>query len=107
MKVFKSGPNKICGRQPLKSLKGYGLHKVDFTLSILEYFVSYFVSDALPALIRAKSIVNFQHCVKGVRLWSYSGPHFSAFSRIQSECEKMRTRITPNTGTSPSADQTF
>ena len=26
-KVFKSGPSKICGRQPLKSLKGYGLLK--------------------------------------------------------------------------------
>ena len=24
-KVFKSGPSKICGRQPLKNLKGYGL----------------------------------------------------------------------------------
>ena len=26
-KVFKSKPNKICGRQPLKNLKGYGLLK--------------------------------------------------------------------------------
>ena len=26
-KVFKSGPNKICGRQSLKNLKGYGLLK--------------------------------------------------------------------------------
>ena len=25
--VFKSGPSKICGRQPLKNLKGYGLLK--------------------------------------------------------------------------------
>ena len=24
-KVFKSGPSKTCGRQPLKNLKGYGL----------------------------------------------------------------------------------
>ena len=24
-KLFKSGPNKICGRQPLENLKGYGL----------------------------------------------------------------------------------
>ena len=24
-KVFKNGPSKICGRQPLKNLKGYGL----------------------------------------------------------------------------------
>ena len=23
-KVFKNGPSKICGRQPLKKLKGYG-----------------------------------------------------------------------------------
>ena len=26
-KVFKNGPSKICGRQPLKNLKGYGLFK--------------------------------------------------------------------------------
>ena len=48
-------------------------------------------------------------CVKSVRIWSYSGPHFPAFGMnteryevslgIQSECEKMRTRITPNTDT--------
>ena len=46
-------------------------------------------------------------CVKSARIWSYSGPHFpefglnterySVFLRIQSECGKMRTRITPNT----------
>ena len=24
-KVFKNGPRKICGRQPLKNLKGYGM----------------------------------------------------------------------------------
>ena len=52
------------------------------------------------------------HCVKGVSIRSYSGPHFPAFGlnteryevskvplRIQSECRKMRTRITPNTDT--------
>ena len=49
------------------------------------------------------------HCVKSVRIWSYSGPHFPAFGlnterygeslRIQSECGKIRTRITPNTNT--------
>ena len=46
-------------------------------------------------------------CVKSVHIWSYSGPHFhalglmqySASLRIQSECGKMRTRITPNTET--------
>ena len=49
------------------------------------------------------------HCVKQVRIRSFYGPHFSAFGlnverygvslRIQSECWKMRTRITPNTDT--------
>ena len=49
------------------------------------------------------------HCVKSVRIRSYSGPYFSAFRlntesygvslRIQSECGKIRTRITPNTDT--------
>ena len=47
-----------------------------------------------------------KHCVKSVRIWSYSGPHFPAFGLnterygdIQFECGKMRTRITPNTDT--------
>ena len=30
-KVFKNGLSKICGRQPLKNLKGYGLPKADHT----------------------------------------------------------------------------
>ena len=49
------------------------------------------------------------HHVKSVRIRSYSGPYFPAFGlnteryrlslRIQSECGKIRTRITPNTDT--------
>ena len=49
------------------------------------------------------------HCVKSVRIRSYSGPHFTGFGlnterygvsfRIQSESGKMHTRITPNTDT--------
>ena len=48
-------------------------------------------------------------CVKSVRIWGYVGPHFPAFGLnierygvslcIQSECKKMRTRITPNMDT--------
>ena len=45
-KVFKNEPSKICGRQPLQNLKGYGLFKqrlssTNFIWSILEYFVQY------------------------------------------------------------------
>ena len=49
------------------------------------------------------------HCVKSVRIRSYSGPYFPAFGlnterysvslRILSKCGKMLTRITPNTDT--------
>ena len=49
------------------------------------------------------------HCVKSIRIRSYSGPCFPAFElnieiyfvslRIHSECEKIRTRITLNTDT--------
>ena len=28
-KILNNGPSKICGRQPLKNLKGYGLFKAD------------------------------------------------------------------------------
>ena len=34
-KVFKNGPSKICGRQPLKHLKGYGMPKAEHTHSIV------------------------------------------------------------------------
>ena len=51
----------------------------------------------------------YMPCVKSVHIRSYSGPHFPEFGlnrkrysvslRIQSECGKMRTRITPSTHT--------
>ena len=60
------------------------------------------------SLLGAFSIIQrILHCVKSVRIRSYSGPHFPAFGlntdrvslRIHSECGKMRTRITPNRDT--------
>ena len=49
------------------------------------------------------------HCAKNVRIRSYSGPYFYAFGlnteryslslHIQSKCEKLRNRVTPNTDT--------
>ena len=55
------------------------------------------------------SSMNNLHCVKIVRIRSFSGPYFPAFGlktercgvslRIQSECAKMQTRKTPNTDT--------
>ena len=49
------------------------------------------------------------HCVKSVRIWSFSGPYFPVFRlnkdrygvslRIPSECGKIRTKKFPNTDT--------
>ena len=43
------------------------------------------------------------HCVKSVLIRTFSGPYFPVFGlvslRIHSECGKIRTRKTPNTGT--------
>ena len=33
-KIFKNGPSKICGRQPLKNLKGYGCFEQNIPLQI-------------------------------------------------------------------------
>ena len=54
-------------------------------------------------------IIRHALCVKSVLIRSYSGPHFPTFGmnterygvslHIQSECDKMRTGITPNTDT--------
>ena len=38
------------------------------------------------------------HCVKSIRIRSYSSPYGVSY-RIQFECGKIRTRITPNTDT--------
>ena len=53
-----------------------------------------------------KSLENISYTVKSVRIRSYSGPYFPAFGLnmerysvslcIQSECGKMRTRVSPN-----------
>ena len=60
-------------------------------------------------MIILHSKVYSKHCVKNVRIWSFSGPYFPAFRlntekyrvsvRIQSECGKIWTRKTPNADT--------
>ena len=55
------------------------------------------------------SKIKRKHCVKSVHVRSYSGPYYLAFGLNaerysislpnQSECGKIRTRITPNTDT--------
>ena len=58
--------------------------------------------------------LTMEHYVKSVRIRSFSGPYFPAFGlntdfysvnlRIKSECEKMRSRKSPNTDTFQSVE---
>ena len=66
-----------------------------------------------PFLSQESVCLQFQHkdthCVKSIRVWSFSGLRFPAFGlnreiwevnlRIQSKCRKIRTKRTPNTET--------
>ena len=81
----------------------------DDLASNAEFFADY-ISLFSVAEIMTKSAKDLNsHFVKSVRIRSYFGPHFPAFRlnteryflslRIQSKCEKMRARITPNTDT--------
>ena len=49
-KVFKNGPSKICGRQPLKNLKRYGVRKADYTPShfLKAVFHKFYSVHSLP-----------------------------------------------------------
>ena len=74
-----------------------------FAVDILLFSVADEVDDSGSKLTNDWKM---SHCVKSARIGSYSGPHFPAFGlnmerysvsfRIQSECGKMQTRITPN-----------
>ena len=71
-----------------------------------------FFKKLLPTLktwSKREQIIRDIHCVKRVRIWSYSDLHFPAYGLnterysvslpIQSKCRKMWTRITTNTDT--------
>ena len=74
--------------------------KIDFVSDFFSY---------MPEQVVYSWKAYYYHCVKSVRSRSYYGPRFPAFGlnteryqvslRMQSECEKIRTRITPNTDT--------
>ena len=73
-----------------------------------EFLLSEF--DWTESILMAIILFFFQnHCMKSVRIQSFSDPYFPAFGlntekygvslRIQSECEKIQTRKTPNADT--------
>ena len=82
--------------------------KVDIKTLLFYLFLGLQVlSPPNNLLIKKNNSVEVSHCVNSVCIRSCSGPYFSAFGlnterysvslSIQSECEKMRTRIIPNT----------
>ena len=72
-------------------------------------FPQNFHTQKLGEILVFYNFTQYQHCVKRVRIRSYSGPCFPAFGlnterysvslHIHSECGKIRTRITSNTDT--------
>ena len=86
-------------------MKFVNLEKALEYLKIQESFTEYYlcIKEYFDMLFFTR------HCIKSVRIRSYSGPYFTAFGlnteryeeslRIQSECGKIRARITPNKDT--------
>ena len=80
----------------------------NFTKKVFWSLGNFLSKMELLAKIFGKSFRG-SHCVKSVRIRSYSGPYFPAFGlnterysvslRTQSECGKIWTRITPNADT--------
>ena len=80
-------------------------------LTVLENIQNIWPTGLWPTGLFCVTPVTMKHLkfVKSVRTRSYFGPNFRAFElntnkyevslRIQSECRKMQTRITPNTDT--------
>ena len=79
-KVFKNGRKKICGRQPLKNFKSYGLLRqrislqifkrlssTNFTWSILEYFAPYINNFSLT--ITSLSFISIPPLKMSGNLW--------------------------------------
>ena len=84
----------------MQKLGNHGQHILVFRQFTWVYWLTEF-----PCM----SICHSTHCVKSVRIWCYSCPHFPTFGlnterygvslRIQSECGKIQTRKTRNTDT--------
>ena len=85
-------------KQTRECIKSY------FTLSVF-----YQLKIRVAVIQEPLNLFGMQHCVKSVRIQSFSGPYFLAFGlhterygvslRMQSKCEKIRTKKTPNTVT--------
>ena len=88
--------------------------RVKFSIKLTYVSVSgvrkcYFLENFPSVLNEWSQVIWFDwYCVKGVRIWSSSGPYFPQSGlnterfvslRIQSECGKIRTRTNPNTDT--------
>ena len=85
------------------------LYPIPTTCYHLQLFclINFFVTS--HTLIHIAKVFSLRHCVKSVRIRSFSGPYFPSFGlnterygaslRIQFECGEIRTRITSNTDT--------
>ena len=84
-------------------LKNFAVFTPQYSQSMFGHFSTLCIKSLRLFVIKS---VKF-HCVKRVRIWSFSGTYFpvvglnterySVYLRIQSKCGRIRTRKTPNT----------
>ena len=93
-----------------QNLKNFWKYSLELFLPVLFLFRGKFtIKNSFITTSRLIECWILSHCVKSVRIRSYSGPNFPAFGlnmkryevslRIQSEYRKMWTRTSPNTDT--------
>ena len=77
-----------------------------FTIELCQTADFFLQRNSTIDVLQSSKYASDNHCVKSVRIRCYSGPYFPEFrlnteryERIQSECGKIQTRITPNTDT--------
>ena len=101
----------VINKLPLKVRSCFRFDMLGMKTLCIEYVKMFITDNKYITFMGTTAQWRIQNpqCVKSVGIRSYSGPGFPAFGlntkkygvslRIQPECGKIRTRITPNTDT--------
>ena len=98
--ILKFGSKRIQTQNKCNPFRQLNMLCYQVTSAILHSKPTIFVIPPFSPLLKVLLHFSYCHCVKGVHIRSYSGPHFSHIFphsvRIRENAGKMRTRITPN-----------
>ena len=68
---------------------------LNFLLKKIDKCVGHFLFKVISQVVLLTKTIWQCHCVKSVRIWSYSGQHFFRIRTEYRECEKMRQKCGP------------